>query len=65
MIKIGIGVAIGFFLAIAALNPADAKRMLGGAVDTVHNEYQHQTTIRNAQPAEPKKLGESGEVKPK
>lgn len=65
MIKIGIGIGIGFFLAIAALNPADAKRMLGGAVDTVHTEYQHQTAIRAAQAAEPKKMGESDEVRPK
>jgi hypothetical protein len=62
MFKIGIGVVIGFFLAIAALNPADAKRMLGGAVDTVHNEYQHQTAVRSA---EPNKMVKSDEVKPK
>lgn len=48
MIKVAVGICIGFFLAVAALNPADAKRMLGGAVDTVHAEYQHQASARPA-----------------
>ena len=44
--KIGIGILIGFLLAIAAVNPNEAKQMLGGAVDVVHKEYQHQTAVR-------------------
>jgi hypothetical protein len=39
MIQFVAGIVVGVFVAIAAMHPADAKRVANSTIDAVHNSY--------------------------
>ena len=49
MFNFVMGFIVALVLAVAAIHPDVAKRFLGGAVDSVHAEYKHQTQTRAAE----------------